>query len=532
MATIKLKTGTGAPAVGDLVQGEIGIDLSNSKVYSKNSSNAIFEIGKAGDTGKRWVAGISYSAGDIVEDSGDVYVANVDVTNKTDSPSTPNSEFTLINVPEKGGIGFSTTVDYAVGDVVVYNSKAYFCSTAHSHGAWDSNNFTEIGKVEVGGRVYDNGVGYIVGDVISYNDKIYLCKTNTTAGEDPVGTPAKWITYESVEFGGRLWDTNLTYAQGDIVTDSTDGLIYSALRTTTGDVPNSSSSDWKLVGAGKEIGGVRWVADTSYAVYDIVGHNNNVYLCKTANNDNAFDANNWILINEVELGGIVWVTGTSYKAGTVVTEGNKLYIAKSNTTSQPSATPADWLEIVSNVAERGGIAWKTAIDYKVGDVIVESSNAYLCTADHTSGTFASDSANWKLINVSERAGIEYNSANDSKYVLGDVVTHNEIAYIVTTVPTTGDPVAKPAEYERIGIPERGGLAYNSSTTYKKGDLVTYSSVIYECTKTTSTGDTPQVMIGETPNHLFTLLQHLYTIQVVLLNIQIQLVMVKLMVFST
>lgn len=39
---------------------------------------------------------------------------------------------------------FSTSVAYAVGDVVVYSGALYYCSTAHAAGAWDAEDFTAI----------------------------------------------------------------------------------------------------------------------------------------------------------------------------------------------------------------------------------------------------------------------------------------------------------------------------------------------------------------------------------------------------
>lgn len=38
---------------------------------------------------------------------------------------------------------FDETVDYAVGDVVVYNDELYECTTAHTAAAFDSDNFTK-----------------------------------------------------------------------------------------------------------------------------------------------------------------------------------------------------------------------------------------------------------------------------------------------------------------------------------------------------------------------------------------------------
>ena len=45
MTTIKLKNGSGAPAGGDLVQGEPALDLTNKRLYTENASGTVIEVG-------------------------------------------------------------------------------------------------------------------------------------------------------------------------------------------------------------------------------------------------------------------------------------------------------------------------------------------------------------------------------------------------------------------------------------------------------------------------------------------------------
>ena len=46
--TIVTKNGSGAPAAGDLVQGELAVDLTNQTLYSKDSSGNVFKVGDTG----------------------------------------------------------------------------------------------------------------------------------------------------------------------------------------------------------------------------------------------------------------------------------------------------------------------------------------------------------------------------------------------------------------------------------------------------------------------------------------------------
>ena len=45
--TIITKNGSGAPSAGDLVQGELAVDLTNKEVYTKDSNGAVVKVGSA-----------------------------------------------------------------------------------------------------------------------------------------------------------------------------------------------------------------------------------------------------------------------------------------------------------------------------------------------------------------------------------------------------------------------------------------------------------------------------------------------------
>ena len=44
-SVIKLKRGSGAPTAGQLVEGEVALDLTNKRIYSENSSGTVLELG-------------------------------------------------------------------------------------------------------------------------------------------------------------------------------------------------------------------------------------------------------------------------------------------------------------------------------------------------------------------------------------------------------------------------------------------------------------------------------------------------------
>ena len=46
--TIITKNGSGAPVAGDLVQGELAVDLTNKTLYTKDSGGTVIKVGDTG----------------------------------------------------------------------------------------------------------------------------------------------------------------------------------------------------------------------------------------------------------------------------------------------------------------------------------------------------------------------------------------------------------------------------------------------------------------------------------------------------
>lgn len=85
----------------------------------------------------------------------------------------------------------------------------------------------------------------------------------------------------------------------------------------------------------------------------------------------------------------------------------------------------------------GGLAdWITANDYKIGDVVIESQAIYQANADHTSGTFATDIANWTPIGIKGPA-----SSTDNAIARYDGTNGKIIQNSSASINDTGDVTA-------------------------------------------------------------------------------------------
>jgi hypothetical protein len=115
--TIVTKNGSGAPAAGDLVQGELAVDLTNKTLYSKDSSGNVFKVGDTGGgspgTFTDLVATDSFTSPGIDDNatSTQITVTNTDVDfsgniDVTGTATLPDANVTTLDVT-----GVSTLVD-------------------------------------------------------------------------------------------------------------------------------------------------------------------------------------------------------------------------------------------------------------------------------------------------------------------------------------------------------------------------------------------------------------------------------------
>ncbi|SVD02540.1 uncharacterized protein METZ01_LOCUS355394, partial [marine metagenome] len=88
-------------------------------------------------------------------------------------------------------------------------------------------------------------------------------------------------------------------------------------------------------------------------------------------------------------------TSTAYLKDDLVTYGANTYKTLVTHTSGTFATDlaaSKWVKFSSGTEWKGN--WATSTAYKVDDIVNSGGAVYVATADHTSGTFSSDSAHW------------------------------------------------------------------------------------------------------------------------------------------
>ena len=191
-----------------------------------------------------------------------------------------------------------------------------------------------------------------------------------------------------------------------------------------------------------------------------------------------------------EKGGVRWDGGMSYVPGDMVTEGDKSYIAiASSIAKSPALSPDYWVPTTDAYDERGGVLYDEDYEYLAGDIVTYNGAVYTCR-NVTTGVF--NPGDWSLVSGGsgggiERGGIAWDST--TSYLVDDIVAVGQVIYICNTANSGENPTSS-SKWDNLSLAEKGGLAYNSTLTYNAGDMVSESGIVYIATTSVPTGTPP------------------------------------------
>ncbi len=388
---------------------------------------------------------------------------------------------------ERGGILWSSSREYVIGDIVMFNGIGYH-SLSGTPLIPNNGNQPDLpasvtdwktlsGSVERAGLAYDPTVQYEIGDTFTYNGKVYVVGDDPTRiGTQPPPAPGpadptdivtnpEWggiVEAGGAEVGGVIYDAGITYKIGDIVSSGLvpdvawisianantgnplilsawwqelDSIFYTAGSYTP--VAGDEYPDNALAPAPGTIGAVWYVNGLGVDVND----DPNLYEFLTGNLagmkvqdsdkiiwiDGAITAETWLWSPfpriSGEVGGIAWTSGKRYVIGDTVTEANKQYIAITGLNALPN---------VGNLPSTSPTNWKLVGDSPVTTNIANPGNPGTPSVD----AFA----------VSDRQMMVVDTA-------GLVLTPGQTAYSLT-LP------AAPLDEESIWIVDGAGNAQN------------------------------------------------------------------------
>jgi hypothetical protein len=129
-----------------------------------------------------------------------------------------------------------STTTYAANEVVQGSDSQFYVSLVSSN---SNNNPTSTSGywVLLYSVTWNSGITYTEGAVVTVSNILYQSLQNSNLNKNPTTQAAYWVLIS------LAYVSTITYTVGQNVVGP-DGIFYTALRTTIGDTPASSPSDW------------------------------------------------------------------------------------------------------------------------------------------------------------------------------------------------------------------------------------------------------------------------------------------------
>ena len=513
---------TSTYSVGDIVLYENNFymcktAISTGETWTSSKWVRIDATGSGSDTTiyKGAFAGsTAYAVGDLVVYSSNFYLCK---TANSDSTFTASKwsriDFTDTNTMIYKGT-YSSSSSYAVGDIVLQSSNFYICKTAISTGeSFTASKWKQIDVVNTDTKVYKGAYSatstYGWGDIVRYDSKFYIAKANISVAE--AFTASKW---SQIDYSSSVSDTTIykgaysassSYAVGDLVLYSTN---FYLCKTAISTGESWTASKWKQIDVSDTDTNTykgAYSSSSAYAVGDIVLQSSNFYICKTAiSTGESFTSSKWsqldysAAVSDTTIYKGAYSASSTYAVGDVVLQSSNFYMCKTAIAVAESFTSSKWVQIDASGGEGGGSdttvykgAYSSSSSYSVGDIVLQSTNFYLCkTAISTGESFTA--SKWVRIDVTDTDTTVYKGAysSSSAYAVGDIVLQSTNFYLCKTAISTGESFTAS---KWVQIDSSGGSSiykgtYSATSTYAVGDIVLNSSVFYICKTTISVAE--------------------------------------------
>ena len=363
-----------------------------------------------------WASNTLYESNDIIRHGGDVFVYIYAL--KTSGNVTTNATY-WAKVQE--GLSWKGEYDasnaYLPHEVVHHSNNAYVNILEEPTAGNAPPNATYWQLLATGINfegAYNNSTAYQVDDIVYYGANTFICIANSAGGNLPTDT-AYWGTFSHGLDWKGIYANATAYKKSDVVSYGAN--VYIAKVDTVSNLPTDTAK-WDVLSSGIQWEGP-WDIATSYQKDDVVSLGSNTFIARidsVGDNPELVGASWEVLTPGIRSRG-VWATATEYVTDDVVSYGGQAYIVL---TSHASGTFATDLAANKWVKFTGGFDWKgiwtTSTGYKVNDIVNNGGSVYIATADHTSSTFAGDSAYWTTFaNAGTDVGLTITSQGDLLY---------------------------------------------------------------------------------------------------------------------
>jgi len=390
---------------------------------------------------------------------------------------------------------WTVSTEYYLGNIVKFRGYLYECIQTHLS--------TSVASLGVEGdrekwKVYAETYNYranwqpqtnfTVGDVVKYNGINYLCITShfsaSTEADGLEADQLNWIVFTRSDNWRQDWTTEVKYNVNDVVRYG--GIVYRCIEShvsaeNTSDGLEFNQASWEIVLSGVEYK-QDWQSGFRYKLNDIVKYGSTLWICVLSHQSReelADDEDNWsIWLPGLEYE-LEWDAETNYQVGDIVYYGGYIYAAlNNNLNSIPSQVGlqqnfGNWELVTRSYNFKGN--WNNITQYRVGDVVRQSSYLYVARLDNES-VYPDSSSAWELLIPGEVVVGEW--VEDREYFEGDVVLRAGTAYLCIDRHSSATPDSRPdidiekAEPEYWTIFILGDL---NNVLVDRGDLKTYDT---------------------------------------------------------
>ena len=430
---------------------------------------------------------------------------------------------------------WTTSTEYAVGNLVKYGASIYECTEGHTSAATFSSGtdglVADIGKwktVAVSSADWKYNwtpnTLYRINDLVRYNGKVYKATAqHVSAANTALGLEANqsdWAVLADSDTWKANWAIGTRYRVNDIV--KYGGIVYKCITGHTS-ADNETlgleedQSKWEVQLDGREyvtrtladdtISG-EWQTDYRYKKNDIVRRGGNLMICLTGHTSGEgsdafnvdYNTNNYW---EIYLPGTeyeqLWADNVYYQPGDLVLYGGYIYKSLTfNTNLKPSEYSTDWNLTFEGYRFRydwnnpGFADESTITDYRTGDIVRHSGNLYIAIQDSTNLQPDLYSDYWEQIVDGRQFRDTWE--DDVEYFAGDIVTWQGTSYVCLTYHRSTESASRPdldinqpdQNYWKIMI-----LGTRTNKLAKLGDLKTFED------QDSTAVDTQRLAIGNT-----------------------------------
>jgi len=407
---------------------------------------------------------------------------------------------------------WAESTSYIVDDVVLYNGRAYVCTSVHTSAAsfyTNENNWELMLDGYEWKGDWTTSTFYSLGNIVKYNGYVYRCiEQHTSTVLTTLGLPtdiSKWTLVATTPNWTSVWTTSTYYNLGDVVRYNGNVYICNTKHQSNSVLLNGLEADetkWNIVSA-SDNWKADWQTGTRYIINDVVKYGGIVYRC-TQDHSAAgdvvdgleLDSDKWEIVNSGIEFKFNWAQGVRYKLNDIVDYGSSLYICNDDhvgtTSFQTDESEGKWSLWLPGLGFES--VWDAGTHYTKGDLVLYGGYTYAALQNNTGSAPSADgliqnTGNWELVTTGYKHVGEWNTTTN--YKTGDVVRHGGNLYVAILDSTNSNPNSNPLDWTELitGKKYRSSWDGTDDTLYNIGDIVLDKGTSYVCIGTHTSTDT-------------------------------------------